>query len=78
MAVGFKYHHPSIHRPTQALVLLHPLLLAVPSSNLSYKIDEIMMVLDLSKRAAVKKLVSNPTLALRMPSIELRHGKTPQ
>ena len=70
--------HPRIHRPTRALVLLHPLLLAVPSSNLSYKIDEIMMVLDLSKGAAVKKLASNPTLALRVSSMDLRQRIDPQ
>lgn len=57
---------------TRDLLLHHPLLLAVPSANLSYKLEELQMVLEVPCETAVALLISDPTAVLTSPSSALK------
>ena len=58
-----------------ALLMEHPLLLAIPSSNLLYKAQEMQLVLGLSRKGALALLASDPTLALHTEPSMLRQKK---
>jgi len=57
-------HVPSSDRSTQALILKHPLLLVMSSANLLYKVHEIQMIRDVTRREAVELIKSDPTRVL--------------
>jgi len=55
---------PLTLRSTQTLILKHPLLLVISSANLLYKVHEIQMIRDVTRREAVELIKSDPTRVL--------------
>mmetsp|Transcript_28537 Transcript_28537/g.62818 ORF Transcript_28537/g.62818 Transcript_28537/m.62818 type:complete len:264 (-) Transcript_28537:307-1098(-) len=52
---------------TQELVLQHPLLLAAPTANLQYRVQEVALVLGLRQRTARALLAAEAPLVLQTP-----------